>query len=153
MAAAPCEVWFYHLERTPLEQALPGLLDKTLAKGWRALVRTTGAERAEALDQRLWTYRDESFLPHGLANEPLADRQPIVITTDEDNPNGAKALFLLDGAEPGSLSAYERCIILFDGRDEEALGLARGRWKTLKGEGLPVSYWRENPDKGWEKQA
>ena len=32
----PCEVWFYHLERTALDQALPELLEKTLAKGWRA---------------------------------------------------------------------------------------------------------------------
>ncbi len=147
-----CEVWFYHLERTGLDQALPGLLDKTLAKGWRALVKTTATERAEGLDQQLWTYREDSFLPHGLAGEPLAERQPVLITTAGDNPNGAQALFLLDGAEPGSLDPYQRCIILFDGRDADALSLARGRWKTLKADGHPVSYWKENPDRGWEKQ-
>lgn len=150
---AGCEVWFYHLERSGLEQVLPGLLDKTLARGWKALVRVTAAERAEALDQHLWTYRDESFLPHGLAIEPLADRQPVLITTGEDNPNDARVLFLLDGAQPGSLDGYERCIILFDGRDEDQLSLARGRWKSLKAKGLSVSYWKENPDRGWEKQA
>lgn len=150
---AACEVWFYHLERSALEQVLPGLLDKTLARGWRGLVRTTSAERAEGLDQHLWTYRDDSFLPHGLANEPLADRQPVLITTEQDNGNKADALFLIDNAEPGSLDAYERCIILFDGRDEDQLAAARGRWKTLKAEGRPVSYWKENPDRGWEKQA
>ena len=150
---AACEVWFYHLERSALEQVLPGLLDKTLARGWRGIVRTTNAERAEGLDQHLWTYRDDSFLPHGMATEPLADRQPVLITTDEANANQANALFLIDNAEPGSLDSYERCIILFDGRDEDQLAAARGRWKTLKAEGRPVSYWKENPDRGWEKQA
>lgn len=147
------EVWFYHLERTPLERALPDLLEKTLAKGWKALVRTTGQERAESLDQVLWTYRDESFLPHGMAGEPLAERQPVLITIGDENPNGAQALFLLDGAEPGSLETYERCIILLDGRDEAQLSLARGRWKTLKASGLSVSYWKEKEGRGWEKQS
>jgi DNA polymerase III subunit chi len=148
-----CEVWFYHLERTPLEQALPGLLDKTLAKGWRALVRTAQRDRADQLDQMLWTYKDDSFLPHGLDGEPMSDRQPILITQGETNTNHAQALFLLDGAEPGALEGFERCIILFDGRDEGALRLARSRWKSLKDGGSPVSYWRENPERGWEKQA
>ena len=151
--AKPCEVWFYHLERTALEHALPGLLDKTLAKGWRALVRTVDRDRADQIDQSLWTYKDDSFLPHGLEGEPLGERQPILITHGEVNSNRAQALFLLDGAEPGALDAFERCIILFDGRDEGALSLARSRWKSLKEGGSPVSYWRENPDRGWEKQA
>ena len=147
-----CEVWFYHLEQTALDQALPELLEKTLAKGWRALVRTPLAERVEHLDGWLWSYREDSFLPHGVAGEPQEDRQPVLITTAEDGPNGAQALFLLDGAEPGALDAYERCLILFDGRDEAAVRSARASWKTLKGRGLPVSYWKQG-ERGWEKTA
>jgi DNA polymerase-3 subunit chi len=151
--AQPCEVWFYHLERTPLDQALPELLTKTLQKGWRALVRLTDPGRAEAIDGRLWTWRDDAFLPHGLATEPMAERQPILLTTIGDNPNAAQALFILDGAEIGSLEAYERCILLFDGADPAALARAREQWKTLKAAGAPVSYWREGETRGWEKQA
>jgi DNA polymerase-3 subunit chi len=147
-----CEVWFYHLERTALDQALPELLEKTLAKGWRALVRTAAPERVEHLDGWLWSYRDDSFLPHGTAGEPEAARQPVLITTGQDGPNGAQALFLLDGAEPGDLGPYERCMILFDGRDEAAVRGARASWKTLKGQGLAVSYWKQG-ERGWEKTA
>ena len=151
--AAACEVWFYHLERTPLDQALPELLTKTLQKGWRALVRLTDAGRAEAIDTRLWTWRDDAFLPHGLSTEPMAERQPILLTTSDENPNGAQALFILDGAEIGSLEPFERCILLFDGADPAALQRAREQWKTLKATGAPVSYWREGETRGWEKQA
>jgi DNA polymerase III subunit chi len=152
MAESGCEVWFYHLERTGLDQALPELLEKTLARGWKALVRTGEPARIEHLDGWLWSYRDDSFLPHAPAAEPNAARQPVLLTTDFENPNGAEALFLLDGAEPGDLSGYTRCLVLFDGADEARLAEARGLWTRLKGEGLPVSYWRQQ-GRGWEKQA
>jgi DNA polymerase-3 subunit chi len=147
-----CEVWFYHLERSGLDQVLPELLEKTLQRGWRALVRSTEAERIDHLDGWLWTYRDDSFLPHATAEEPEAERQPILLTTAAGNPNGADALFLIDGAEAGSLDGFERCIVLFDGRDDAALATARKRWKDVKASGSPASYWRQ-AERGWEKQA
>ncbi|HYD99659.1 MAG TPA: DNA polymerase III subunit chi [Alphaproteobacteria bacterium] len=152
MAEAPCEVWFYHLERTGLDQALPELLEKTLQRGWKAIVRTPAPERIEHLDGWLWSYRDESFLPHGPADEPHAERQPILLTTANDNPNAADALFLIDGAEPGELSGYRRCVVLFDGADDGQLKVARAQWSAVKAKGYPVSYWKQQA-RGWEKQA
>ncbi len=150
--AEACEVWFYHLERTGLDQALPELLEKTLARGWKAIVRTARPDRVEHLDGWLWSYRDESFLPHGPAGEAGAARQPILITTDQANPNGADALFLIDGAEPGALTGYARCVVLFDGADEGQVVAARGLWTAMKRQGFPASYWRQK-GRGWEKQG
>ncbi|MGO4611638.1 DNA polymerase III subunit chi, partial [Variovorax sp. 2RAF20] len=82
-----------------------------LGRGWKALVRGGDPARLNALDAHLWTFRDDSFLPHGLAEEPLAERQPVLLSTALDNPNGGDALFLLDGAEPGDLSGFARCIL------------------------------------------
>jgi DNA polymerase-3 subunit chi len=147
-----CEVWFYHLERTGLDQVLPELLEKTLSRGWRAIVRTPEPQRIEHLDGWLWSYRDESFLPHGPAAEPNAARQPILLTTGMDNPNAAHALFLIDGAEPGELAGYARCVVLFDGADEAQLKRARGLWTSLKRQGFAASYWKQMA-RGWEKQG
>jgi len=152
MSDASCEVWFYHLERTGLDQALPELLEKTLARNWRAVVRTRETDRVDHLDGWLWSYRDESFLPHAPADELGASRQPVLLTTGFENPNGADALFLVDGAEPGDLAGYTRCVVLFDGRDEAALAVARAQWSAVKGLGFPVSYWKQQA-RGWEKQA
>ena len=146
------EVWFYHLERTGLDQALPELLEKTLQRGWKAIVRSPAPERVEHLDGWLWSYRDDSFLPHAPAGEPAAERQPILLTTGFDNPNGADALFLVDGAEPGELTGYQRCVVLFDGADPEQLSVARAQWSQVKAKGLAVSYWKQQA-RGWEKQA
>jgi len=147
------ELWFYHLERTELERALPPLLEKCLQRGWRALVRGGSPERLEALDTFLWTWRDDSFLPHAREGDGEPGRQPVLLTGAEGNSNGAQALFLIDGAEPGDLSAFERACLMFDGRDEAALELARSRWKQAKEAGVVASYWRESAAGKWEKQA
>lgn len=146
------EVWFYHLERTGLEQALPELLEKTLQRGWKALVRLRESDRVQQLDGWLWAYRDDSFLPHAPDDEAGAARQPILLTTGFDNANHADALFLVDGAEPGDLSGYARCVVLFDGADEAQLAVARAQWSAVKSTGVSVSYWKQQA-RGWEKQA
>jgi len=147
------EVWFYHLERSGADQVLPELLEKTLARGWRAVVRSPEPERLAHLDRWLWAYRDDSFLPHGTAGEGPDARQPILLSDQPGNPNGAQALFLLDGAEPGPLDGLERCVILLDGRNEAAVEAARDRWRELKRAGVGVSYWKQTEAGGWSKQG
>jgi DNA polymerase-3 subunit chi len=146
------ETWFYHLERSELEPVLVDLLERTLKRRWRAVVKSPDPKRIEALDEWLWTYRDESFLPHGRADEPMPERQPILLTTADERPNGAHAVFLLDGSDLGGFAGYERRLYLFDGRDEGQLQLARTRWREAKVGDAAVSYWRQT-ERGWEKQG
>jgi DNA polymerase-3 subunit chi len=153
MAAATPEIWFYHLERSALGQVLPGLLEKTRERGWRALVRADDERLLDEIDERLWTYRDDGFLAHGRPSEPHADRQPILLTLTGENLNGAQALFIVDGAELGDTESYERCFIVFDGRDETSLTGARARWKLLKAAGANLAYWKQSPEGRWEKAA
>lgn len=147
------ELWFYHLERTELEAALTPLLEKCVERGWRVIVRGAVEERLDALDAALWSYKEDSFLAHGRAGRDEAERQPIFLTGGEGNPNAAQAQFLIDGAEPGDLASFERTIMLFDGRDEAMVGVARARWAAAKKTGAAVSYWRQGDSGRWEKQA
>lgn len=147
------ELWFYHLERSELERALAPLLEKCLARGWRALVRGGSAERLEALDSALWTYRDESFLPHGRDEDANAARQPVLLTEKSGNPNAAHVLFAIDGAPTADASEFARACLMFDGRDADAVALARARWKEAKAGNMEVLYWREDASGRWEKQG
>lgn len=153
MTDSSTEVLFYQLERQPLDRVLPGLLEKTLKRGWRAVVQAGSRERLEALDALLWTYREESFLPHGTASDGFSDRQPVFLTIDDNNPNSAKVRFYVDGAECSDFSGYERIVYLFNGHDENARGLARRQWKAAKDSGAQVTYWQQNDRGGWEKKA
>lgn len=145
------EVLFYHLERQPLEKVLPQLLERCVERGWRTVVQTGSVERRDALDAQLWTYADDSFLPHGTAQDGPGERQPIYLTAETDNPNGATVRFLVDRAEPPDFSGYERIVYLFDGADEEARDEARRRWKDAKAAGHAVTYWRQGASGRWEK--
>ncbi len=146
------EILFYHLERGRLEDVLPGLLEKTLERGWRAVVRAGSRERVEALDGYLWTYRDESFLPHGAAGDGAV--QPVWLTDGEDVPNKADVLFLTDNTKTpaDALGAFTRCVTIFDGRDVDALKDAREFWKVAKAAGHEAAYWKQSPEGRWEKQ-
>ena len=147
------EVLFYHLEHQPLERVLPSLVERTLERGWRAVVQVGSEERVEALDTLLWTYREESFLPHGTRRDGNSAEQPVYLTSNEENPNGAGVRFLVDGAETAELSGYDRVVYLFDGRDETAVAKAREQWKAAKGAGCAVTYWQQSNEGRWEKKA
>ena len=153
MSDTKTEFWFYHLERSNLDQVLPGLLEKTRERGWRALIRATDPRLLDDIDERLWTYRDDSFLAHGRASGQEAARQPILLSESFDNPNASQALFIVDGSDLGDTKGFERCFIIFDGRGEAALSGARARWKALKDEGAELAYWRQSPEGRWEKAA
>jgi DNA polymerase-3 subunit chi len=148
------EILFYHLRRRSLESALPQLLEKSLERGWRVIVQAASDERIEALDAHLWTYREDSFLPHGTAREAEPSVQPILLTTAEHNPNGATVRFLVDGAAmPADAGSYERIVLMFDGEDQDAVAAARGQWSDLKAKGFDVTYWQTDEQGRWVKRA
>lgn len=151
--AKPPEVLFYHLERQPLERVLPKLIEKTLQRGWRAVVQSGSEERLDALDVSLWTYSEDSFLPHGSKKSGYASEQPVYLTTGPDAPNGAGVRFFVDGAAAETFDGAERFVYLFDGRDQDALTIARGQWKAAKAAGCTVTYWQESESGRWEKKA
>ena len=152
------EVLFYHAERASLEDVLPMLLEQTRKRAWRALVRVGSEERAAALDAHLWSYKDESFLAHGLARDPHPGEQPILLTAGDGNANQAEVLFLADGARPDDWAADEiaklvRVVLIFDGRDASAVDAARAQWTQAKAAGHQVTYWQQSAAGKWEKRA
>lgn len=147
------EHWFYHLERSTLENALPPLLEKVLARDWRALIRCGDAAAMDVLDKYLWTYKPDSFLPHGPSHEPHAQAQPILLTQSAENENSAQIVILVHGADAIELDGVQRCITMFDGGSEQALAQARSRWKAVNAQGAKASYWRQDENGRWSQQG
>ncbi len=147
----PAAIQFYDLRTSPLERALPKLMEKAMAAGLRAVIRGTPGQ-VEALDRALWTYSTHAFLPHGTAADPHPMRQPVYLTAARDNPNGAALLVITDGSAYGEEN-FERVFDIFDGTDETALAEARARWKRYREQGHALTYIRQKEDGGWEKTA
>lgn len=148
------EVRFYHLTERPLERVLPVMLERSLERGWRVVVRGTDPARIEALSAHLWTYGDASFLPHGTRADGQPGRQPVWLCCDSASPNGANTLMLIDGAEAdiGELAAMEMVAVLFDGLDEAAVAHARGQWRLVSEAGLKAVYWAQDKGGAWVKR-
>ncbi|CAD7033889.1 DNA polymerase III subunit chi [Pseudorhizobium endolithicum] len=147
------EVLFYHLTESKLEDALPALLEKSVERGWRVVVQTNEEARRDSLDAHLWTYREDSFLPHGTDAGEHIGLQPVLLTAGPGNVNEATVRFVVDGAEPPPLDPYERVVFMFDGYDTEQVENARSQWKRLKGEGHTLTYWQQSPEGRWVKKA
>jgi DNA polymerase-3 subunit chi len=149
------ETLFYHLERRSLDDVLPGLIEKTLDRGWRAVIRTESSERADAIDTLLWTYNEQTFLAHAQSGDGDPQRQPVMITVEDENPNGANVLFCVGGAIPSwdAVKELTRVVLMFDGRDAEALDRARAAWKNARAAGHDVTYWKESASGKFEKQG
>jgi len=148
------EVLFYHMTVSRLEQALPGLLERSLERGWKVVVQTVTEERRDALDAHLWTHKDDSFLPHASrSSSEDAARQPIWITEQDENPNQAEVRFLVDGAITADPESHQRIVYMFDGHNAEAVSSARERWKVEKEAGHDLTYWQQGEGGRWEKKA
>ena len=148
------EVLFYHLTESRLEEALPDLLERSLARGWRVVVQTATPERRDALDQHLWVYKDDAFLPHGSDADGSGALQPILLTVEpEQRANDPHVRFMVEGAVPASLEGLQRGVYLFDGHDADQLASARRRWTAEKAAGHEVTYWQQTEDRRWVKKA
>ena len=157
---AQVEHWFYHLQQSTLEAVLPDILEKTRAKNWRVLLKIgpcldEGAGEPETemarLDKFLWTYKQDAFLPHGRDDEPLAEHQPILLTTVCEKTQGVDAVILVGGAEMQDVSGVQRCITILDGRNEQDKAVARKRWKQAGDAGLSTAYWQQDDHGRWIK--
>jgi DNA polymerase-3 subunit chi len=131
------EIRFYHLQRASLEDTLPVILERAYKRGDRTLVMASSTERVEALTAHLWTYKPDSFLPHGTAKDGAAAEQPIYLTAEAENPNAAKVLILCDGAARADCGDFPLVCEMFDGNDETAV----------------AAYFQQSQAGKWEEKA
>lgn len=147
------EIRFYHLQNQTLEQALPALLSKAYQGGRRIVVKCADEKQMKALNDHLWAYHPDSFLPHGSAQDEFPERQPIYLTTADENPAQAGVLILTGGCTSPEMGAYELCCEMLDGRNGAQVAEARKRWKAYQDEGHDITYWQQGEQGGWQQKA
>lgn len=142
------DVSFYQLLKTPLEKALPRLVDKIYQSGYRVLIVCENQERVAALNTVLWTFFPGAFIPHGYEGDPM--QQPVWLTTELKNENNANLVIITNGIYVDA-AHFEKCLDIFDGNDEISLTKARSRYASYKEENFKMAFWRQNEAGSWEK--
>lgn len=147
------EIQFYHLLSTPLERALPKVMEKAIATGENVLVLVDGEQTMDRLNKAMWEYEERSFLPHGSSKDPHPDKQPIYITYAEENPANAKILVVTDGSQLDDFGDFTKVLDMFNGHDDAEVSKARKRWKAYKDAGHEMRYIQQQPNGGWKAVA
>jgi len=145
---------FYHLQKSTLDEALPKLVLKAYETGKKIKIKVGNDLRVDFLNTLLWTFEDESFLPHGTKKDGFADMQPVYISSDDDNPNDAVFLFLVEAADitPEDALNFERIFYIFSGNNENELTKARTIWKAFANNDFERHYWQQNIEAKWEEK-
>ena len=146
---------FYHLQKMSLDEVLPKLVEKAYNLKKNIKITVGNEERVEALNNLLWTFDDDKFIPHGSKKDGFSDMQPIFLSAENNNPNNAVLLFIVDDADIDieQISSYERIFYIFDGNSEFSLNKARILWKALKNSDNQLNYWQQNSSGSWEQKA
>ena len=127
---------FYHLSASPLERVLPSIAEKVLAGEGRLLV-VADEGLLGSLDEQLWTYAADSFLPHGTTGE----NQPVLLSAEPVAANGARNIALADGVWREEALGFDRAFYFFG---SDSLDSARGAWRALRGrDGVESRYWKQ----------
>ena len=147
------EIRFYHLQRRPESHVLPVLLTKALERGHRIVVKMNDEMELQRMNDHLWSFHPDSFLPHGSHKDGKADMQPIWLTTQDENPNKADVLILCKGAQSEHQKDFVLCCELLDGHDQDAVTAARTRWKSYKEQDFKVTYWQQSEAGAWEEKS
>lgn len=147
------EIQFYHLLSTPLERALPKLMEKALSTGEKVLVLVGDEQTMDRLNNAMWTYEERSFLPHGSSKDAHPELQPIYITYAEENPANAKILVITDGSQLDDFGDTTKVLDMFNGHDQDEVAKARKRWKAYKDAGYEMRYIQQQENGGWKAVA
>lgn len=147
------DIRFYHLEHSTLDKALPAITMKAWQSGKRVAIRVPDKKEAARLDDLLWTFHPDVFLPHGMAGDKNDARQPVLLNSGQGNENDAEILILTHGCTENDLSPYGMVCEMLDGRVESQITEARQRWKAYKDSGHDLTYWQQDQNGKWNKRG
>ncbi len=128
------------------------LLEKSLERNWTCLVKTT-PEMLDYFDRFLWTYRKDSFLPHGLETEPLSDYNPILLSSKAQTHLGKDVVILTHGQDIENFDGVKRSVFMINGKNSNDVAHARTRWSQFKSKGANLSYYQQGERGQWIKKA
>ena len=114
------------------------LARKSYDKGLWTLILARDTAQAEALDELLWSFDDDAYIPHQIAGDEEDELTPVLIATpDMDVPSRALVINLRDDTY---LGACDRVLEVVPA-DASARGPLRERWKQYKALGFDVNKY------------
>ncbi len=145
------EVSFYRISATPIERALPKLLEKILQQNYSCLIKFEDNALMEELNSKLWSIGRKTFIPHGSINDKNPELQPVLLTTGAENLNSANLLITIGKSNFPESQVFGKVLHLFEDTSEE-ISWAREVYKTWQDAGYNINYFIQDSAGNWSKQ-
>jgi len=117
------------------------LVRKARAADMKIVVHLEDAQQQQALDEALWTFSEQDFLPHVSATDTLAAQTPILLTQDASDPlPHHQVLINLSRRTPEHFARFERLFEILS-TDEQDLAAERDRYKQYQQRGYPLTHF------------
>ncbi|GAB4276981.1 MAG: DNA polymerase III subunit chi [Deferrisomatales bacterium] len=138
-------VAFHEVKGPRWELALCRLVEAAYGRGERLYLWADSEAAARRLDDLLWTFRDEAFVPHGLWQGEARLEEPVAVGWQAGNPNGATCLVLARDAAPEEVAGFPRVLDLAPVDVPELRQAARARYRAFRDAGFDVSFRAAGP--------
>lgn len=123
-------VFFIELTVSNKHKYICDITEILLGQGKRVNIFTANEKDANLIDQLLWTFRQDSFIPH--ARSESAEDEPVVIYSSPEIERNADTLVLFDPIEHHKINGYQYIIDFAELYDEKRLQASRQRFKEFR---------------------
>ena len=113
------------------------LISLIYRKGHKIHVQTRSIEYAKTLDEKLWSFSEDSFIPHSLKEDQL--NAPIKICTETDSPEHKDVFVNLSGSTPIFFSRFDRVAEVVPEKESDR-SAARKAYSFYKERGYEVRF-------------
>lgn len=119
------------------------LVEKAYRQQHRIFIYTASQEESQHMDRLLWTYRQDSFIPHGLLHKVDTALTPVLIGHEDDAGNEHDVLVNLSNKVPAFFSRFERLAEPLD-QTPELVTAGRERFRYYRERGYPLNHHEIN---------
>jgi len=123
------------MTRAALSRSMARFIEARVNEGRRVLVRVEDERKAAQWDQFLWTWDEQSFLPHSVLGTEWPGDEPVTIAARTPAATPGVVLVCLDDVPPDELLAFDEIYELVDRCSDEGLERSRRRWSAWKATG------------------
>lgn len=115
------------------------LVEKAFQQSRRVFIHTASEEVSLHMDRLLWTFRQGSFIPHGMLHRSDAALTPVLIGHQSDPGEEHDVLVNLSDQVPPFFSRFERLLEPLD-QAVESLAAGRERFRYYRERGYPIEH-------------
>ena len=145
------KAYFYNSSHRNVVADISLLIEKLFKEKNRILVCCKDLETVEVIDDFLWAYKEDGFIPHSIATKEKYSNYPILITTEIHEDYKHNVLLALSGVliKEKDWRKFSRAYYFFDDQENKEKENAREMWKSFSALNIACKYCVNKANK-WE---